>query len=85
MSDERDGTRQRRTLIRRSLQQRRQAAHEQLQQQQKQNEHVRLLAQAAFQADEREVHRMLASEAQWFFAAVSSALLVAALVSWELF
>ena len=79
------GTRQRRTNIRRGLQQRRQMAHEQLEQQRQHEQRVRVLAQAAWLQDERVVQTTLASEARWFVAAVSSALLIAALARWEFF
>ena len=73
----------RRAVIRGELKQRLKTAHEQRDQQQQYDEQVRALAQGAFLADEREVHKRLASEARWFVAALCSALLVAAFAKWE--
>mgnify|MGYP006087239247 FL=1 len=73
----------RRAVIRGELKQRLHTQHEQREQQQQYDEQVRSLAQDAFLADEREVHRRLRSEAKWFAAALCSALLVAAFAKWE--
>ena len=73
----------RRAVIRGELKQRLHTQHEQREQQHQYDEQVKSLAQDAFLADEREVHRRLKSEAKWFAAALCSALLVAAFAKWE--
>ena len=73
----------RRAVIRGDLKQRLLSQHEQREQQQQYDDQVRALAQDAFLADEREVHKRLASEARWFVAALCTALCVAAFAKWE--
>ena len=73
----------RRAVIRGELKQRLHTQHEQREQQQEYDEQVRSLAQGAFLADEREVHRRLKSEAKMFAVALCSALLVAAFAKYE--
>lgn len=74
---------EKRTLIRRNLQWRREAEREQEQEQRQIELQAQAIARARFEDEECRVHLLLMSEARWFLGALCATLVVAALANWE--
>jgi len=74
---------EKRSLIRRNLQWRREEEREQEQQQREIELQAQAIARSRFEDEEFRVHMLLKSEARWFLGAICVTLAVAALANWE--